>query len=183
MTLTKFAKHLNYSRASNREFRRILEYLQKRGMLIVEQGGFISDSMHHPKVVTVLKPLEIGQFKHLILERVNYSVGQFTVHRTKNKRRCHKCKHTVEFGERYASTIYGQEILCLYCLLENIRINDDDSDIQVIFNRNKTRFVSPGLCSISRFFRVVVAPILFERPLMDSCDFQRKIRLLPRPRK
>lgn len=142
--LTKFARHLNYPRASNHEFKEILSYLEKRNILVVQQGGFLGDSMHHPKLVTILKPLELDKFKHVILGRVNYSIGDFTVHRTTTKRKCLKCKHVIAYGERYAvkihfgitkkhsrQRIYALDILCLPCLLEKVSIDDEDSEVQV----------------------------------------------------
>jgi hypothetical protein len=78
------------------------------------------------------------------IQRVNYSIGEYTVHRTKTKRKCKNCKHTIDFGERYAVKIslgkgkeherprvYAQEVLCLYCLLEKVSIDDEDFEAKV----------------------------------------------------
>ena len=42
---------MGFARACNREFRFTLHYLERMGALTVKQGGFIGDSMHHPKIV------------------------------------------------------------------------------------------------------------------------------------
>jgi hypothetical protein len=143
MYLSKFAKLLNYPRASNREFKRVLKFLQKEGLVAVEQGGFSGDSMHHHKIVTILKPVELDNFKHVILTRTNYAIGEFTIHKTKEKRKCERCKHVIDFGERYGvkihigrkrygvkkRVIFAQNIVCLPCLLEEAGIDDLESEV------------------------------------------------------
>lgn len=131
LTVTKFAKRLNYPRASNREFKRILRILEANEYVVVQQGGFLGDNIHHNIIVTVLKPLDLDRFKRVILTEVNYNIGEYTVHRSKESRKCEKCKHSISVGERYGSKIkigkkptFGKphiiflSIVCLPCLLE-----------------------------------------------------------------
>jgi hypothetical protein len=133
--LCRFAKLLGYSRASNHEFRQIIRYFEKLGFVAVQQSGFMGHSMYHPKLVAILKPLEIVAFKHAVLLRTNYAIGEFAVHKTQEKRKCEQCKHIIDIGERYGvkvrlgrlrqgkkRIVFSQTILCLYCLLEQAGI-------------------------------------------------------------
>jgi hypothetical protein len=143
MCLSRFAKLLNYPRASNREFKRILQFLEKEGLIVVQQGGFVGDSMHHPKIVAILKPLELDAFSNVVLTRTNFTIGDFTVHKTKEKRKCEKCKHVIEFGARYGVKIqlgrkrkgakrrivFAQNVVCLPCLLEEAGIEGLETEV------------------------------------------------------
>lgn len=135
--LAKFAKLLNYPRASNREFRRVLNVLEKQELVILQQGGYRGDSMHHSKIVTVLKPVELDIYKRVVeFSRVNFIMGKYTVHRTTHKRKCRICKHAIPRGDRYGIKIqlkriegtkprvFAQETVCLSCLLEKFTVDD-----------------------------------------------------------
>jgi hypothetical protein len=136
-TITKFAKLLNYPRASNTEFKRILRFLEINEFVVVQQGGFLGDNMHHDVIVTTRKPLELDRFRRVILTRVNYSIGEYVVHRSESKRKCDKCKHVISIGERYGTKpeiseknrsgkhhVFAVHVLCLLCLLEKHSIDD-----------------------------------------------------------
>ena len=139
MHLTKFAKMLEYPRVTNREFKRVLKFLENQGLVIIQQGGFLGHSMYHPKIITILKPLELDTFKQVVFSRTNFKIGEFTVHKTREKRKCERCSHVIDFGERYGSKVQlgrrsyrghrkgraiviSQNIVCLSCLLEEAGI-------------------------------------------------------------
>lgn len=65
--LSTFAKYLNYPRDNNREFKRILHFLESMGFVEVQQGGFLGHSMCHEKIVAVKKPFELDKFRQVIL--------------------------------------------------------------------------------------------------------------------
>jgi hypothetical protein len=130
LTITKFAKRLNYPRASNHEFKRILALLERNRYVVVQQGGFLGDNIHHDIIVTVRKPIELDKFKRIILTRVNYTIDDYTVHRAERLYKCDKCRRAISLGERYGSRvqvsgkskagkrhIFARSIICLPCLL------------------------------------------------------------------
>jgi hypothetical protein len=53
LTLSNFVKKLGFSRANEKEFRAQLNHLLRIKAIEVQQGGFIADSMHHPKLVII----------------------------------------------------------------------------------------------------------------------------------
>lgn len=60
MLLGRFAKHFGFKTARDKYFARILKRLQKNGAVEIVQGGFIGDSMHHPKRVHIRDPVEVA---------------------------------------------------------------------------------------------------------------------------
>lgn len=135
--VAKFVKLLNYPRASNAEFRRVLNVLQKQGLVVLQQGGYLGDSMHHAKIITVLEPIKLDIYKRVIeFGRVNFTMGEYTVHRTMQNRKCRICKHVIRMGDRYGAKVhlkrieasrprvFAQEIVCLPCLLEKFTVED-----------------------------------------------------------
>jgi hypothetical protein len=131
LTTTNFAKLLNYPRASNREYKRILRWLEHEGLAVEEQGGYLGDNMHHDKIVTVLKPFDIDRFKKIIITRTNYRIGKWGIHRSEAERKCNKCKGIIAKGERYGSDVgisgrskggkshaFFRDIICLNCLMD-----------------------------------------------------------------
>jgi hypothetical protein len=138
--LAKFAKFLNYSRSSNPEFKRILEFLESEKLVVIQQGGYLGDNMHHEKIIAVLKPFELDIFKRKVLLRTNYTVGDFTVHVSQTKHICGKCHLKIRIGEHYGvkieigrkrsyslskkRIIFDQTIRCLPCLLEVVGLDE-----------------------------------------------------------
>jgi len=53
MTLKNFAKKFGFDRANNKDFRFALLCLTNSRAITIKQGGFIGDSMHHPKIVII----------------------------------------------------------------------------------------------------------------------------------
>jgi len=136
LSVTKFAKRLNYPRASSREFKRILKFLERNEYVVVQQGGFLGDNMHHNIIVTVRRPVELDRFKRVVLARVNYVIGEYTIHRAREKRKCGKCKYVISAGERYGAKAkigkggpkghhcYAVSEICLPYLLEKQALDD-----------------------------------------------------------
>jgi len=132
---------LNYPRVTSREFKRVASFLEREGIVVVQQGGFLGHSMAHPKIVTVLKPLELDAFKQVVMSNTNFTVGEFTVHKTTKKRKCGECRRTIDYGERYGvklrfgrkrkgshrKIIIAQEVLCFPCLLEKTGVEGFES--------------------------------------------------------
>jgi hypothetical protein len=138
--LSKFAKLLNYKTAGSREFRKVLGLMVENGLVKIQQGGFLGDSMHHPKLVVIRKPLEIDHFRRIVLLQRNYRLGDFSVHVTGKERVCSKCHEKIRTCERYGVKVllrrrrwsgrvrvYAQEILCFSCLIEKISFDDLES--------------------------------------------------------
>lgn len=133
--LANFAKYLNFTRANDREFRRILRFLESIGFVEVQQGGFLGHSMFHEKIVAVKKPFELDKFRRVIL-RTNYVIGDFTVHVTGSKRKCNGCHQSILPGMHYGGKgfptrkkSHGKrfvytKVLCLPCLLEQTEIEE-----------------------------------------------------------
>jgi hypothetical protein len=131
---------LNYPRATSREFKRVLGFLERERIIEIQQSGYKGDSMHHPKLVVVRKPLQIDQFRRLVLFQRNYRIGDFTVHVTGKQRTCSKCHEKISRGERYGvkvqlqrrrwgrrARVYAEEVLCFPCLLEKVGFDDLES--------------------------------------------------------
>lgn len=130
MSLRRFAKKLDYRSSADREFKAILRMLIAKGMVKVQQSGFYADSMHHQKLVVILKPIELDYFKRKVLTRTNFKIGDFRVHQSIKKRKCDKCHATINYGQRYGvkvkigrrqrrtrrRTIYAATTLCLHCI-------------------------------------------------------------------
>ncbi|MBS7633779.1 hypothetical protein KEJ15_09265 [Candidatus Bathyarchaeota archaeon] len=140
LQLSKFAKLLNYKTAGSREFRKVLDLMLQNGLVEIQQGGFLGDNMHHPKLLVIRKPLEIDHFRRVVLSQKNYSLGDFTVHVTGKERLCSKCHLKIRIGERYGVKVklrrrrwtrrvrvYAQEVLCFPCLIEKITFDDLES--------------------------------------------------------
>jgi hypothetical protein len=53
LTLPKFVKELGFTRANKKDFREHFDYLLKIGAIELQQGGFLGDSIHHPKLVVI----------------------------------------------------------------------------------------------------------------------------------
>ena len=71
MTLSLFAKKLGYRRADAKEFHEGVRYLSRAGALMVKQGGFIGDSLHHPKIVFVKDWNAVNLYFQLQMEEEN----------------------------------------------------------------------------------------------------------------
>ena len=140
ITLRRFAKLLGYLKSSDREFKRILKILTSRQCVQIQQSGFRADSLHHPKLIVILQPFTIERFKRIILQRTNFQIGDFMVHRTTKKRKCEDCHKSINLGQRYGvklkiarperyirqRRVYGATILCLPCLIEKFGVEDWD---------------------------------------------------------
>ena len=132
MTLRRFAKLLGYMRSSDREFKTMLKILTSRELVKIQQSGFYAHSCHHPKLVVILKPIELDYFKRIFLTKTNYRVADFTVHRTTMKRKCDDCSVSINPGERYGvklkigryKQVFGGKTLCFPCLMA--RYSEDD---------------------------------------------------------
>lgn len=135
--LSKFAKLLNYKTSGSREFRKVLGLMIENGLVEIQQGGFLGDSMHHPKLIVIRKPLEIDHFRRVVLLQRNYRLGDFSVHVTGKERVCAGCHEKIRTGERYGvkvllrrrrwargARVYAQETLCFPCLIEKISFED-----------------------------------------------------------
>lgn len=117
------ARQLGFKNAKDRRFSKLLRMAEKRGLIKIKQGGFIGDSMHHPKIVYLLKPLDFAELvKQSIFPSwlINTDVKGYSlkVHRTGKKRLlktgkfsshqwwvCEDCDHKIKIGEPYASKI------------------------------------------------------------------------------
>jgi hypothetical protein len=133
LILPKFAKRLGYKSAQQYEFKTILKMLLKNRLIKIQQSGFLADSEHHHKLVVIKEPLELEKIEHISRElRVNFQVGDLTVHRATKPFKCKECKASILPGERYGSNarlgrrkrwtkrkphVFDYKILCLPCLI------------------------------------------------------------------
>ncbi len=53
MTIAVFARRIGFKNARAYGFKKRLHALEKRKLVRVKQGGFVADSMHHPRIVEV----------------------------------------------------------------------------------------------------------------------------------
>jgi hypothetical protein len=53
LTLQKFVKELGFSRANEKSFREHFNYLLRIKAVELQRSGFLSDSMHHHKIVVI----------------------------------------------------------------------------------------------------------------------------------
>jgi len=58
LTISTFAQKLGYSDASSKEFHQRLKLLERSGVVKVQQSGFSSHSLAHPKIVVMAEDLE-----------------------------------------------------------------------------------------------------------------------------
>jgi len=87
-SLHRFAKFMGYKSARNKEFRSLLSSLVDSKVVEVQQGGFLSDSQHHSKLIVVRKEERIEELKGLHpLETLDLE--------TSRKTKVHKEKHRV----------------------------------------------------------------------------------------
>jgi len=137
MDLAKFARVLGYRSATDREYQRIARILSGMEMIEVQRSGFPSDSLHHHKCVVIRKPIELDYFKHVILTRTNYMIGNFAIHKATRKYKCEECREVINQGQRYGNKaeigrkrksgrriIYDVHTLCLPCLIEKFGIEE-----------------------------------------------------------
>jgi len=130
LRINRFAKQLGYARSNSRELKEVLRILEDHGFIKVQQSGFLGDSLHHKRIIVILKPFELDNFKKTMLAKTNYKIGEFIVHKTKKQRKCNRCRGIIHVSERYGSKVkfirktwrrpgtIKQEILCFPCLLE-----------------------------------------------------------------
>jgi hypothetical protein len=122
-TTSTFARRLGFKNASEKRFRQLIKLAVKKGLLRIEQGGFKGDSMHHPKLVVLMKSFDEVKF----IERAAFpsytlstEVGGYRLvkHRTGRKRLlksgkysqnewwvCEDCGRKIRIGQPYASKI------------------------------------------------------------------------------
>jgi hypothetical protein len=78
--LSRLAKQLGYATAGNPEFKRRLLLLSERKSISIQQGGYVGDSMHHIKLVSMSDRaydlLENPRFKEPIIENVPSELPQ-----------------------------------------------------------------------------------------------------------
>jgi hypothetical protein len=60
MTVNNFAKKLGFKNGGAYGFKGHLHALERSGAVLIQQGGYLGDSLHHPKLV-VIKNLEAIQ--------------------------------------------------------------------------------------------------------------------------
>jgi hypothetical protein len=131
LTLKRFAHLLNYPTAQNKEFNTILKYLVKRGWVEIQQSGFRGHNLEHHKLIAVREPLEIDHFKRIIEKlKVNFQIGEYTIHQTTKLRRCGRCKNKIYPSERYGVRLFlrgrrhgggvrKMRIVCFLCLVND----------------------------------------------------------------
>ncbi len=133
LTLPKFVKRLGFRSAQDIEFKLLRKFLENRGIIEIQQSGFLGHSLAHAKLVVIHQAAELEDFERINANlRVNFNVGYFTVHRATKPFKCGACKEKIWPGERYSSRVqFGQrlrrhgrgrqiikyEILCLPCLI------------------------------------------------------------------
>ena len=61
-TTSTFARRLGFRNANDSKFRQLLKLAERKGLIKIQQSGFRSDSMHHPKIVVLMKPFEEVKF-------------------------------------------------------------------------------------------------------------------------
>ena len=61
-TTSTFARRLGFRDARDKKFRQLLKLAEKKGLIKIQQSGFKADSMHHPKIVVLMKPFEEVKF-------------------------------------------------------------------------------------------------------------------------
>jgi hypothetical protein len=114
---------LGFSSPSDRNFRALLKLALQKNLVKIIQGGFLGDSMHHPKLVILLKPFEeIVFIKRAVFPSYNIPDSvegyRLTKNRTGYKRllktgdySCHEwwfckdCGKKIRVGQPYASTV------------------------------------------------------------------------------
>jgi hypothetical protein len=78
--LSRLAKQLGYATAGNPEFKRRLLLLSERKSISIQQGGYVGDSMHHIKLVSMSDRaydlLEGPRFKEPVIENVPSKLPQ-----------------------------------------------------------------------------------------------------------
>lgn len=123
MTVQTFAKQLGFESAADRKYREIMKLAKAKGLLKIVQGGFMGDSMHHPKLVVLSKSFEaVGFLEKLVfpsyidlreidgyslhLERTGMkrvlSNGEFS---TNEWWHCEDCGKQIKIRQPYASKI------------------------------------------------------------------------------
>jgi len=129
-TTSTFARRLGFRDARDKKFRQLLKLAEKKGLIKIQQSGFKADSMHHPKIVVLMKPFEEVKF----VERTVFpSYVPFTEvdgyklvkHRTGRKRLlksgvfsknvwwvCEKCGKKIRVGHPYAVKVDFREKNC-----------------------------------------------------------------------
>jgi hypothetical protein len=61
-TTSTFARRLGFKNAGEKRFRQLIKLAVKKGLLRIEQGGFKADSMHHPKLVVLMRSFDEVKF-------------------------------------------------------------------------------------------------------------------------
>lgn len=123
LTTSSFARKLGFKDAHQKQFRQLLKLATKRKFIKIQQGGFYADSMHHPKLVVLMKPFEEVKFiqntvfpSHLLDKNVDGF--RLTKRRTGFKRLlksgeyskhkwwfCEDCGIRIKVGQPYASKV------------------------------------------------------------------------------
>lgn len=147
VSVTKFAKQLGFKSAKERKFRQIIELAKQRDLLKIVQGGYLGDSMHHPKLVELRASLDVVKFleqlifpSYVPMRQLNgYSLtlartgfrrllqnGTFSKHKWWI---CEDCNAIISIGQPYASKIdFSKQaenglpvrVKCLSCFLDLI---------------------------------------------------------------
>jgi hypothetical protein len=144
-TTSTFARRLGFKNAGEKRFRQIIKLAVKKGLLRIEQGGFKADSMHHPKLVVLMRSFDEVKF----IERAVFPSYTLTTevawyrlvkHRTGRRRllksgelsqnewwMCEDCGRKIRIGQPYAvkidfsKTRYGTipiRCKCVSCFLD-----------------------------------------------------------------
>ena len=91
-TTSTFARKLGFSSAHNKGFRAFLKNAERKGLLRIQHGGFRSDSMHHPYIVVLTKPLEYVKlakdFAKTKMPELDEHISRTTRNTTRKVRRC-----------------------------------------------------------------------------------------------
>jgi len=119
-TTSSFARRLGFSDARDKKFRRLLKLAEKRGLIKIQQSGFRSDSVHHSRIVVLMRPFEEVKFveRAVFPSTISYTEVdgyKLVKHRTGRKRKlksgkfsdsqwwvCEKCGKKIRVGSPYA---------------------------------------------------------------------------------
>lgn len=123
MTKKTLARNLGFKTPKDKHFRQLLKIAEQRKLVKIEQGGFLGDSMHHHKIVVILK---VPNLLRLVENSVfpswltNTRINGYSLHmeRTGKRRQlktgeysrhkwwiCEDCKREIKIGQPYASRV------------------------------------------------------------------------------
>ena len=115
-TTSTFARRLGFRNANDSKFRQLLKLAERKGLIKIQQSGFRSDSIHHPKLV-VVENLKLFQNYFNILKQPD----------KKSEIRAYWCPYCASIIEDFSTKkdfdsehFSGQLIECPYCFKEFI---------------------------------------------------------------